>query len=73
MADEIKKLNGGFPDIKFDELTVEELEERLELALGIMAGPDSCLGTFSCGKTGFICGGPASGYACLSGFSCVGF
>ncbi len=64
MADEIKKVNGGITDFNFDELTVEELQERLELAIGGLAnsdGPLGCTGIFDCGSI-FGCSSPASFY-----------
>lgn len=74
VADEIEKLNGGITDFNFDDLTVEELEQRLELAIGIVAGldsPNTCLKTFTCTR-GFLCLAPAD-YACTNGFGCAGF
>lgn len=67
MADEIKKLNEGIADFNFDELTVEELEKRLELAIGALppGGPLSCIDIFTC-HSAFGCQAPGS-------FNCTNF
>jgi hypothetical protein len=56
MADEIQKITEGLGDFNFDELTVEELEQRLELAIGMIPGSPlngSCVSNFAC--VSFVC------------------
>jgi len=61
---ELVKFNEGSWDLDLQDLTVEVLEQRLELAIATMhVNPDDCAGAFGC-ESAFGCGAFGCGTFC---------